>query len=471
MRRTRAGVVLALLLLLWKAGAAEAEPLRFVALSDLHWEPAASGILPALDAAPVAEWAALLDAAPAVPSSVARYGADAPWELLRSAPDAAARAAPDAAFVLLTGDLLGHHFRRSYRAAMPEGDDAHYAAFVRKTMAFVLGQVAARFPGRPVYPTLGNNDDTCGDYRLEPGGPFLRATEPMAQAAAHVPEAEAGAFARDWISGVGTDVANPALPATRMVFLNSVFFSRNYANTCGGGAPGDPGREALDWFEGRLASAEAHGETVWLLLHIPPGGDAFADLRQGACPAALLPMWRPEPTRRFLALMQRYGRIVRAAFAGHTHMDEFRLIGPPEAPVAVSLSTPGISPVFGQNPGFHVYTLDAAGRLADRETWIVDNMRRTSGAEPLRWVREYGFDALWELPGLDPPSLARLNEAIQHDARARTAWFSVYRVGNPAMWGVPDVQSLPPRVFRTYTCAIGFTDPDAYARCVCPESQ
>jgi hypothetical protein len=47
-----------------------------------------------------------------------------------------------------------------------------------------------------------------------------------------------------------------------------------------------------------------------------------------------------------------YSNTIVASFAGHTHMDDFRLIGGREGRYAFALITPAVSPIFGQNPGF-----------------------------------------------------------------------------------------------------------------------
>jgi sphingomyelin phosphodiesterase acid-like 3 len=77
-------------------------------------------------------------------------------------------------------------------------------------------------------------------------------------------------------------------------------------------------------------------------------------------------MWKPEYARRFLVLLDRFPNTLTASFAAHTHMDEFRLIGHGDHMRSFTLSTPGISPIFGQNPGFHVYDFALSGRLLDR---------------------------------------------------------------------------------------------------------
>lgn len=429
---------------------------RFIALSDIHLDPTATGMGPALAGADPAAWAAILDRAPAAP---ARYGQDTPWPLLRGALDAMRGAEPHPAFLILTGDLLAHRFHRRFAASGVRGrGPAAYRTFVGKTIAFVAGEVARRFPDAPVFLALGNDDSDCGDYGLVPRGAFLRATLPLARALLHLPSGTS--FDREWVGGLGYALPNPALPGVRMVFLDSVLLSARYRQGCSPPHRSDPGQAALDWLERRLDESRRAGERVWLLLHVPPGADAFSTAHAGGgCPGApVVPLWKPAHARRFLALAARYAPTIAAAFAGHTHMDEFRLLGAGGRASGVVLGTPAISPIFGQNPGFHLYAYGPSGALQDRETWYLPDLAPARPAAPPAWRREYDVGQLWNLPALDLPSLAALARRLLGDARARATWFATYRVGRP----------LPlPRTPRAYTCAVAHADLDEYRRCLC----
>src|SRR5256885_15867828 len=86
-------------------------------------------------------------------------------------------------------------------------------------------------------------------------------------------------------------------------------------------------RSTLAGLEAELAEAREARERVGLVYHIPPGIDGYATLRRGSCPGAMIPMWDQAHAAAFLALLKRYAGTVTASFAGHTHMDDFRLIG------------------------------------------------------------------------------------------------------------------------------------------------
>ena len=71
-------------------------------------------------------------------------------------------------------------------------------------------------------------------------------------------------------------------------------------------------------------------------------------------------------------MLRRYADTVAASFAGHTHMDDFRLIGDAGGRYAFALITPAVSPIFGQNPAFRTIDYDGPGAVLDQTTYYLD---------------------------------------------------------------------------------------------------
>ncbi len=442
---------------------------RFIAVSDLHFDPfAAPELVNELAAAPPERWREILGRTAA--DRYGSYGRDTTWPLLESALDQMHAVEPDPAFLILTGDLLAHRFRSKFEASATNHSEDDYRGFVDKTASFLAEEIRRRFPERRVFLTLGNEDSDCGDYRLSPGGIFLNDTLRLAAKLAGA--GDDPSFARDWLSGHGYDLASGAIPGLRIIAVNSVFLSERYRDACGGSPAGLLRKDVISWLSERLEAVSRAGETAWLLFHIPPGADPYATVRRGACPSGLTAMWAAEQAQDFSDVLQRYANTVTATYAGHTHMDEFRVIGRDGRLDGFTLNTPGISPVFGQNPGFHVYSYGASGNLVDRETWYADGLDPAAATGRLTWKREYRFSELWQLPALDAANLARLADLIGTDEQARAKWFSVYPVGRTANWNLPDgVTSLSPETFRAYDCAMKHVDAGEYRRCLCGAEQ
>jgi hypothetical protein len=170
---------------------------QVLVMSDLHFDPMADpSLIDQLATAEPEHWSTILDSSS--DRSLGRYGRDSNWMLLRSALQHMAETLPKPAFVLISGDFLAHRFREEFDAAARDHSDPAYRVFVRKTMQFLGLQLEQNFPATPILPALGNNDEECGDYQLQPGGPFLADTLPILRRL--VGSAGGPGFDRDWQS-------------------------------------------------------------------------------------------------------------------------------------------------------------------------------------------------------------------------------------------------------------------------------
>jgi hypothetical protein len=434
-------------------------------MSDLHFDPMADPrLVDQLAAAEPEQWRQVLDSSD--DRSLGRYGRDSNWMLLRSALQQMAETVPKPGFVLISGDFLAHRFRPEFDAAARDHSDAAYRVFVRKTMQFLGLQLEQTFPATPIIPALGNNDEECGDYQLQPGGPFLADTLPILRRL--VGSAGGPGFDRDWQS-YGNYTAR--VSGIRILSANTNFLSIHYRNACGSPADGDPGRATLAWLEAELAAAKEAQQRVWLVYHIPPGIDGYATLRQGACPGTMIPMWDQTYAGPFLALMKRYADTVTASFAGHTHVDDFRLIGDAEGRYGFALITPAVSPIFGQNPAFRTIVYDAAGGIIDQTTYDLTNLPQATaaaGGVPPEWRAEYTFIRQWNLPRVDLPSLDRLYSMITAAPAAREQWHTIFPVSSPAYWTPFSSGSEQlAQAVRAFRCASGNVVPTDYVQCYC----
>jgi hypothetical protein len=148
---------------------------QFLMMSDLHFDPMADPkLVDRLCAVEPEEWPGILESSDK--KAPARYGADSNWVLLHSTLQQTKQILPNPAFVVMPGDLLGHNFRREFDTAAADHSDAAYRLFVRKTMQFLASQLEQTFPDTPILPALGNDDSCCGNYQLQPQGPFLAET-------------------------------------------------------------------------------------------------------------------------------------------------------------------------------------------------------------------------------------------------------------------------------------------------------
>lgn len=155
-------------------------------LSDVHFDPLHDPAkVGRLAEAPVVQWDTILresDSASqaadfaAVQQACGARGVDTDSALFQASLKGARHEATGVAFVTVTGDLLVHNFECRYRFAMHNEHAPGYAEFAEKTAEYVVRSIEGAFPNVPVYIAGGNNDSSCGDYRLDPQDRYLKAT-------------------------------------------------------------------------------------------------------------------------------------------------------------------------------------------------------------------------------------------------------------------------------------------------------
>jgi sphingomyelin phosphodiesterase acid-like 3 len=350
--------------------------------------------------------------------------------------------APD--FILFSGDLLAHKFRK-YHTEVFSGNERAFRAFVDATLKFIGTEIHRTFPRAHVVFTLGNND-AYGDYEIEPNGSFLHDTMNL-YFNQYLKAGPAGlnSFASTFKSG-GNYVFSPTVSsANRVLSMNDIFFSEKSGHN-------DYGWQQLKWLEKQLKAAKKNKQNVWIVLHIPPGVDVWSTVKKGHTVAFWDTLHKDADSRtfadRFQELVQTYSPNIKGIFSGHTHMDHFGLIfDKNHNPLAYVHVTPAISPEFGNNPGFEVLTYDVGSFfVADFETYYYD------GAA---WKEEYDFDSTYGKAPYDASNLAVIYNHLSDDAALRRSFVDYFDVHNQQANPITDSN------WKAYWCGIGsLTDYD-----------
>lgn len=446
-----------------------------VHLSDVHFNPFADpALVPALIAAGEAQWPAIFDRS--TETGVGSYGGDGEtsFRLLRAALRDASLRQPRPDFVLFTGDIVAHNFAARYRKVRPEATPGELEAFIAKTVAYVSHALADAFPQAPVYFALGNNDSYCGDYWLAPGGAFLRNTAPLFGHTLLRDTLGAAELAADYAAGGYYSATPPMVKGARIVALDTVLFSAKYRLPEKESFPGHCGptlgysaqQRQLRWLEAQLGEAETRLEKVWLLLHIPPGIDVYSTLVGGTTADGALKkvtsFWKPEYQKPFLELLAAHRSSIRAVFAGHTHMEDFRLVGDQagggQGPF-VRIS-PAVSPQFGNNPGYSILRYDPADfSLRNYRSFYLDlDAPRVSETTP--WREDYAFDATYGGLAITPAAYAEARRRIASDDEVRSHWMRYYNVSHTSKPGINA------RDWRAYWCGEGELEAAAFGDCM-----
>jgi len=73
-----------------------------------------------------------------------------------------------------------------------------------------------------------------------------------------------------------------------------------------------------------------------------------------------------------LRLLRDYATNIQASFSGHTHGDSYRVVANGGIAAVVEKVTPSISPVFGNDPSFLLFSYDRrTGDMMDFSKWYL----------------------------------------------------------------------------------------------------
>lgn len=440
-----------------------ATPGTVVSISDIHFNPFYDpALIGSLIRSDYEQWQPIFSH-----STVQNYGshdADTNYLLFQSALQNIYSVAPRPDFIIISGDFLGHDFQETFAKLSGKNDANSVAAFIDKTIAFVTLMIARRFPNTPVYPALGNNDSYCGDYAVEPNGQFLRATaqtwKGLLRSAANV-----HSFMETFPASGSYDVVAPNNRKHRLIVLNTTFFSSKYRNACGD-PNAQPGTELMKWLEAALQASATLGAKVWLLYHIPPGIDVYSSLNQSSSSQAqqAVSFWQASYNQQFIDLMTRYSGMIVGAFAGHTHMDTFQLVqSTNQTPVSFVHFTPAISPSFGNNPAFEIFTYNRrSATLRDYKAYYFDLSSAAAQKNArVKWRKEYSFVESYRQPSFAASSLKAIYDLMPANQNGNlTKYETYYNVSNRASPG------FAPDNWRAYWCGMtNLTEPQ-YLGCI-----
>lgn len=329
---------------------------QVVTVSDLHFNPLYdSNLLPQLLAAEPGDWAGVY--AKSTVKAPTGGGTDTNYPLLVLALASMKQNMGSSPVVLFTGDLLGHNIPQTFYTiyfgtkdypAPPNAATPALNQFIDNTFVFVAGQIRLAVGKVPVIYVPGNIDTYVGGYG--PDTTFLAANEPTVYKQFLNSGVDEATF-RSTFNLDGYYSVAPLGSKLRVIGLNSNSF------VAGVPSSGDAAAE-LSWLNSQLAAAQTAGQKVWILMHVPPGANSQGIAQVAATPGEVNDkdvsmMWDPGVQSAFMQILGSYPGLVTLMLAGHTHMDEFRLL--PTGDVLEQL--PGISPCFGNNPAYKVLTV------------------------------------------------------------------------------------------------------------------
>ncbi len=417
------------------ADQAAASTFPVAVFSDVHFNPYYdTKIFNQLVLADPSQWAGAFNQSTI--TGLSPWGADTNYPALVLALSGVKQNMGASPLVIFTGDILGHYFSETFfslyyanlHLAVPSPQDidatavAAMKAFADKTLTFFMDMVRSSVGSAPVMFALGNADSYLG---LVPEPSFLLNNAETFYAKFVKDTVDRAEFLTTFKSG-GYYTAEPAGTNLMVIALNTLMFvpfleefEQSAVNA------------ELVWLDSKLAAAKAAGKKVWLLMHVPPGADIYTtattDFKSGQTTTATM-MWEPAYQATFLQTVSKYPGLIAMTLAAHTHMDEFRIYSPGN----VLMITPSITPYFGNNPGFRIYSI--AKDTLKPVDYISFNYELASN--PQKFNMYYTFSTAYAMQGPLDSSLIQLSSELatnkEKQALYRAHYFSGHNYSIPA---------------------------------------
>lgn len=467
MKFQRLKVVISALLLLFISSIptlfAQTPPLKkFIAIADIHFNPFIGcdkypnvcPILSELRVADIQSWDAIFQKY--TDSIQTHYHQDTDYLLLQSTLTELRTLFHQErpTFILMLGDFLAHKFPEQYKKYAGEESITGYQTFVKKTFQYLtykLNQVAST---TPIYPILGNNDSYNGNYKVDPQGSFLQDSADIFVTLIKNKNNQQQFLHEFPNSGY---YAITLAKNRRLIVLNSVLFSAMHHTQ----AMQKAAMEQLSWLELQLSTANQQQQNVLLVLHIPPGVDAFltTKMRFDIIRDLWHPLfWQATYNERFLALLQHYSTTIAGVLPAHIHNDAFQLIASKTLKTFIPVSfVPAISPIYGNNPGLKVFNYNPwTLQLVNFKTYFYPFSEKKSP----RWQQEYDFNAVYQ-PRCKQCSLMSGMLRLTKDNRLVDSYEKYYAVGRNAQPITTQHAWVP-----YYWCSIYNADWESYKACL-----
>jgi sphingomyelin phosphodiesterase acid-like 3 len=160
-------------------------------------------------------------------------------------------------------------------------------------------------------------------------------------------------------------------------------------------------------------------------MHVPPGADEGTTAKSvgsnGQIASATM-MWETAYQVTFLKILAKYPGVITLTLAGHTHMDEYRIIFPGN----VLEITPSISPCFKNDPAFKVFAFD-------RDTFTptdYSSLNYDLVTMPAEFNSYYTFSEAYSMQGSLGDSLAQLFSALATNNAKQALYRGHFESGN-----------------------------------------
>lgn len=343
------------------------------------------------------------------------HNCDTPKSLEASMYEAISQIAPDASFVLFTGDIVDHAVWNTTQAQNTIDINDAYTR---------MGALNI-----PIYGTAGNHEASPTN-----NFPTLKEGDGAEQWVFNT-------LSTDWSPWIGSSAAQEALSFgaysvnypnsnLRVISINTNFYYVQNYYMYEDPMETDPSGQ-FAWLVTQLDAAEQAGENVYIIGHTPLGSsDAFHD-----------------GSNYFDQIVNRYSNTIAALFFGHSHIDQFEIAYSNynertyENAVAMNYIVPSLVPTSGM-PAFRIYYVDPdTFGVLDSVTYIADMTNPAFQTTGPVWTQYYSAkDVYGPLVSPAPTADSELTPAFWHNVTAafqtNTTAFNEYIARKSRGWNV-----------------------------------
>ncbi|EDR29154.1 sphingomyelin phosphodiesterase, putative [Entamoeba dispar SAW760] len=292
------------------------------------------------------------------------YFCDSNKNLVKETIQQSYRTTPYPGIILLSGDLAGHY----------QGVNNSNA------IKGVLQLVSNRFDGVPLVFSIGNNDinpsyiTKCNDPRYEQYYTLLKS---------QIPASEKEEFIKH-----GSYIKHFNQFSLSVLSINTLLYGPKLnGDDCG----------SIKYIEKSLEIAQAKGNSVLVVGHFPLGVAAYD------CKNYLVQSIQ----NLLIQTFKKYQNIIVGYVFGHDHRSEIKIID--DIPI---LTAPAISPIFGNTPGYRVYTYDNVnGILKDYKDFYMQFIQSNLELKGI-WTNPMQFTQLYHTSDASPSSIKKVYSSL-----------------------------------------------------------
>ncbi|MEN8905975.1 MAG: metallophosphoesterase, partial [Clostridiales bacterium] len=362
-------------------------------------------------------------------NSLPNYKNDTNYKLLNIVIDSIEKIKSEVKYIIFLGDFLTHDFNNKFLKAIEglniDKNNDLLRSFIKKTIGFISLKLSSILKDIPIYFSLGNTDSFSGDYMLEDNGIFLSSTADLLFKNFIKNKDNKSSFYNTYPKHGYYSMMVDGLENLKVISLCSVFFSEKYKSLKNVNKKNAIENEQLDWLESEFENAIINKQKLCIIGHIPPGVDVRDTIIKSEKEnLKVVTEWKSNYNDRYLELLNRYSDNIMFYFAGHVHMDDYRIINKNDSNRSNFIKiVPSISPVFENNPAYQLISIDEENySILDIETYYIN----FAESEP-KIKKEYSFKNKYN----QTPTIVGLESIlnnIKDDGFARQLYEKFYSV-------------------------------------------